>query len=367
MNWFRKNPLFATGLTLCSLLALGECALIYERFAASRAAEKKLLLKKTELQAMADLTPAPTREVATAIQDDLARAKRVLDAMQAELKGRGPAAERMRRTKAPAARTDAYFDLATFVEKTREFARKHEVDVRPEASRFGFRAYANEGPELDRIASVFHQRLVAQYIIEALIEAHPRAILAVQREHALSKSERETRDAAIAAAVASGAPVDLTADAAASGASEGPDFFVIDPRVSARAPGYIDTTAFRVTFVGQTSSLRAFLNRLAGFELPVLVREVEVDTASAEDTTPTPVQPDDSAAAEQIAAASVVLAADPPAPKAAPKKTVAKPPVTPPIVAKPFSKFIVTVEFLDFVPSPANPADPAPAGAGPTT
>ena len=42
MSWYRKNPLFATVLTLCGLLALGELALTYERFTAARAAEKKL-------------------------------------------------------------------------------------------------------------------------------------------------------------------------------------------------------------------------------------------------------------------------------------------------------------------------------------
>ena len=103
------------------------------------------------------------------------------------------------------------------------------------------------------------------------------------------------------------------------------------------------------------------------------MREVEVDTASIEDTAPTAVPPDDSVAAEQlaaeqVAAASVVLSAEPPARKPAAKKIVAaKPPVAAPIVAKPFSKFIVTVEFLDFVPPPANSAEPAAAGTGPTT
>ena len=53
-----------------------------------------------------------------------------------------------------------------------------------------------------------------------------------------------------------------------------------------RAPGFLDSTAFRLVFVGQTSALRAFLNRIGSFELPVLVREVEVEPASNEDLTP---------------------------------------------------------------------------------
>src|SRR4051812_18559930 len=138
MSWYRKNPLFAVGMSVCALLAVGELAFTYERWSAAREAAKKLEQRKADLQGMAALTPPPTREVASAIEADLAKAQKALASMQAELKGRGPAAERIRNAKLPAARTDAYFDLATFVEKTRELARKNEVDVRPEAARFGF-------------------------------------------------------------------------------------------------------------------------------------------------------------------------------------------------------------------------------------
>ncbi len=115
MNWYRKNPLFASALALCALLVLGEGWLIYDRFAASRAAAKKLVQRESELMAMKDLAPVPTRPVATAIEADLARAQRAVAAMQAELKGRGPAAERLATAMVPAARTVDYFDLANFV------------------------------------------------------------------------------------------------------------------------------------------------------------------------------------------------------------------------------------------------------------
>src|SRR6185503_7425931 len=153
-----------------------------------------------------------------------------------------PAAERIHSAKVPAARPDAYFDLATFVERTRESAKKHEVEVRPEAARFGFATYANEGPVQDHIEPVFRQRLIAQYLIDSLIEARPRAILAIKRERTLSKAEREARAAAVAAG---DTPTEPTGE-------EGPDYFTIDPRVTARVAVFIDTTAFRFVFTGQT-------------------------------------------------------------------------------------------------------------------
>ena len=137
-------------------------------------------------------------------------------------------------------------------------------------------------------------------------------------------------------------------------------------------PGFVDTEAFRFVFTGQTAALRAFLNRLASFELPVLVREVEVEPAAAEDmieppteepAAPAPAEP----ASETAAAPSVVLTLDPAAPATPPQKApAAKAPraaprlsTATPIVAKPVSKFTVTVEYVSLVPPATPPAEGA--------
>lgn len=54
------------------------------------------------------------------------------------------------------------------------------------------------------------------------------------------------------------------------------DLFLIDPLISLGSSAYIDTMAFRITFTGRTDSLRRFLNRLALFELPLIVRSIDV-------------------------------------------------------------------------------------------
>lgn len=369
MSALKKRPVFASLLGVCALVGLGECWCIYERFAAARSAAVTLEQKKNELHAMADLLPVPTRVVAAAVEADLAHGQRTLAAMEAELKGRGPAAERLRVAHPPAARTDAYFDLATFVERTRVLAKKQQVDLKPDAMRFGFSTYANEGPETERIAAVFQQRLVAQYLLEALLETRPTALLSVQRERVLTKAEREARDAAVQAAkeaAAVGQPVGPVMDGSFASTPDGPDFFAIDPRASARVPGALDTLAFRFAFTGHTAVLRAFLNKLATFELPVLVREVEVLPASADDVASSAVE--ETAAATEPAPASIVLTTELPAPRPVAAKPVAKVPAVAPIVAKPLSKFTVTVEYVSLVPPPAADAPAGDAAAAkPTT
>lgn len=367
MSWYRKYPLFATGLTLCGLVLLAELAFIYERFEASRDAAKRLEQRKGELAAIEQIAPPPTREVATVIEADLAKAQKSLAAMHAELTGKGPAAEKIRSAKVPAARTDSFFDLATFMEKMRETAEKHGVEVRAEAARFGFSKYANEGPETDRIEPIYRQRQVAEYLLESLFEAKPRALFSVKRERTLTKAEREAR----AAAEAAGTPPEETPT---DSDSESPDYFVIDPRVSARVKGYLDTMPFRFVFTGQTATLRNFLNRLAAFDLPVLVREVEVDVASIEESSPTPAAEAAGGSAgpatngETAPATSVVLTIDPAAAKATPAKAAPNPRavVATPIVSKSLSKYTVTVELVAIV-TPGTPTEPEPAPAATPT
>lgn len=366
MNWARKNPLFATLLLVCTVLALAELGLIYERWATGRALAKKLEERRAEHLDFRNREPAPRREVAKVIESDLARAQQTLAAMQAELKGRGPTAEKLRTAKAPGSRTDSYFDLAQYVERMRAAARKHEVSIGAEAARFGFAAHANQGPEDEELIDpVFRQRQVAQYLLEALFEGRPAALLEVKREPPVTQKEKEERAAALLAAQTEGAAAaEPPAETETPPAPEGPDFFEIDRRATARVPGFVDAMGFRLVFTGQTAALRAFLNKLGTFELPVLVREVQVDPATAEDAVALadePAAPTEQPAAE-TSAASVVLDADvqsSPPPKEPARKSAPRAATTP-IVAKTFSKFTVVLECVELVtPPPPNPEEPA--------
>ena len=343
---FKKLPLFKLSLGLIALTGVAGAWSIYERFDAARLTEKKLAKARSDLQAMADTVPAPAQETALQIEADLAKAKLALAAMQAELRGRGPTAARLAALKPPVARTDAFFDLATYVERSRALARKQGVTVAPAAAHFGFSLYANEGPETALIGPVFRQRVVVSYLVEALLAARPRALLTVQRERPLTAEERKTRAEALAAAAAD--PAALAAALPEKSATLSPDYFDLDPRLAAPATGFVEVSAFRLAFTGQTIALRALLNQLATFELPVIVRAVEVEPATGEDLASSAEENSAPIAPTAAAPASIVLTA--PSAKGAPatkSATIAS------IVAKSLSKFTVTVEFVELVPPPA--------------
>ena len=344
---FKKPSFFTLALALLGLVALGAVWCIWERAAAVSAAEQKLVRVRAQLQTVADTTPAPSRETAAQIEADLTRAQRALGTMQAELRGRGPAAARLAATKPPAMRTDAFFDLATFVSNSRALAQKQGVLIAPGAANFGFSLYANEGPETALIEPVFRQRLVANYLVEALLSARPRALLSVQRERPLNAEERKARNDAIVAAAADPAAAPLLPTETSTTLS--PDYFDLDARLLARAPGLVDVSGFRLIFTGQSAALRALLNQLARFELPIIVRAVEVEPAAGEDLLAAPGEELASSAPPASPTPSIVLSA--PAPKIGKAASTISP-----LVAKSVSKFTVTVEYVELAPVSAAAA-----------
>jgi hypothetical protein len=121
---------------------------------------------------------------------------------------------------------------------------------------FGFARYAirAEQPDASEIPVLDRQRQVLEYILRQLLESDPSALLSVERELVEGSVDEE----------------ELRRDDAED------DVFVIEDLVTLRANEFIESFAFRLVFTGRTAVLREFLNRLAEFELPLVVRSIEV-------------------------------------------------------------------------------------------
>lgn len=307
MDWFRRHPLSgAVLLMLVAALALEGWLWSHHRRQSLRALAA-LAQKRQERDRLAQQSPAPDGDNEQAIARELAETRQVLATLRAALQGGAGGSP----PPPPARGLDLYFDLATFVERTRALAARARVAVNPD-ERFGFASHASEGPEADLVPAVSRQGVSVQHLVEALIEARPRALLAVQREHPQTAAQRARRHQ----------PVPADAIPAVSAGGQASDFFEFDPTLSVRVPGLVDSDAFRVEFTGQTTALRTFINALASFRLPVIVRRVEVEPLAAG-----------------------VVHVDPAGP--------ASPAVMPvPLVAGSLSKFAVVVEFVQLVPAP---------------
>ena len=266
MNALRNFPVFVVATLVLGLGLLGEAGLIAHSRSTARAARKNLERVSRELRTLETLRPAPTPENVALVEAELKRATQMLSIEQEELRPVGDKAAHFFAAAAPVRRPDAFFDLAGFVEAMRGRARGAGVLLRAD-ERFGFSSYAHEAPEVARMAAVFRERRIVQYLLEALLEAKPQRLLSVQRSRPEGKP----------GAGATGSPAGPTARG--ESAEKATDYFEIDPRVSARVPGLVEATAFRLSFTGHTDTLRALVAKLADFELPVVVRAVEVAPA----------------------------------------------------------------------------------------
>ncbi|MBP7483668.1 MAG: Amuc_1100 family pilus-like protein [Lacunisphaera sp.] len=309
MSWLKRHPLLGAVLA-CGVLALAAEAwfLRQARQQAARAVAG-LEQKIQERDWLARQAPAPSAASEQAIARDLLQTRQELARLRDALQPRSGQAETegLPATSKP---IDEYFAIAAFVEKTRALAVRARVVLKPD-ERFGLAAHANEGPEPDLLPAVFRQRRVLQYLVDALLEARPQALLLVQRERPLTPAQRAQRNQA---AQPAGSTV---------GGAAGSDFFAVADLGSLRRPGRVESEGFRLEFTGRTPALRAFLNSLASGPRPVIVRQVEVERVTTD------------------AGFSAAPTADAPVP----------------LVAQNLSKFAVVVECVELLPAP-EPSTP---------
>jgi hypothetical protein len=249
-------------LTVLFVVVILELVGIAVRFHAVKTRLAVFQRQEREWASLVARTPGPTSDDGLLIATALANANRELAPLRETVAKGGHVADRAASVTLPAERSDADFVLAQFVERMRERAKEHSVTLNDD-ERFGFSAYAKSSPEREHIPSVIRQQIVIERVLDRLFEARPEKLLFVAREQPRKRPDIETP-----AKSGEAAPV----------ATSGPEIFQIDPAISLRVSGRIDSTAFRVGFVGSTETLRDFMARLANDQIPLVVRRVEVES-----------------------------------------------------------------------------------------
>ena len=255
MKRLKPLPVLVPVAAICLGLLAGEGWLLQRSRLETARVLTTLKQKREERDRLARQSPALNPENEAAVSADLIAAGRSLAVCRSGLQEEGTS---LWAAPAPDRSIDALFELNDFIAQLRAKAGKTQVALKPD-ERFGFASHANEGPALEYITVVHRQRLGAQYILEALLESHPLALLSMRRERPGMESARELRNRA-------------------------DDFFDLDRTKSVRQLGLIESEAFHVEFTGHTETVRQFLNNLVTSRQPVVVRSVEVETLVAENS-----------------------------------------------------------------------------------
>lgn len=338
MASFKSHPIFYSSLLLIGAVTAGEIWLTFSQRSQAAAIEAEIAQKTQTLAGFASQSPFPSKENLAQVESDLATADKTREAIRKTLSSNSEVATQIASAIVPATSTDAYFDIANYVERIRESAQKAGIGLSAD-NRLGFSTYASTGPDRDLIPTVFLQRQYADYLLGVLIASQPREIVSLQRERPQTAEEKRLA----AEALASGLPAASSGESSDSG-----DFFGIDPRTSARVDGFIETNPFRLTFVGTTTALRNLLNQLARFDLPAVVRSVEVGPITTTDR-------GSSAPARSAPATNpfALFGGGANGDSAAEATEAVKP-----LVEQTDSRFVVTVEFVGLVDKNAPEAAP---------
>lgn len=264
MDSIKKNPIFAAVMLVCLLVFLAGAALTFMAAGTVSKSDKKLQRAEQNLTAAHRGDPAPSEE-------NVEASARNLTELIDQLKGIRVDLERGASLKLSSDGVEVMASIQQFISEAGSKLENHrdinsatgELEPAPitagEGFAFGFDAYADAAtiPEDSKVIPLLDkQRLILTALLNKLLLAHPQSIELMEREALEAKNATDK----------------------ISGT------FVIEPTVTARVPGAIDTLAFRVAFKGYTESLRLFLNELAKFDLPVVVSSVEVERPAGSDT-----------------------------------------------------------------------------------
>ena len=316
MGLFKKNPIFCSLCVVAVLVFAGGTTLTISESSKRSKLQAKVASVEGQINGLLFASPAPTA-------DNVQAAKQNAKALNAKLLSLREGLQRGSRLTVSSDGTRVMSGLQKYISNFRKQAAVHEnedgeaapIDL-PDDFAFGFDEYLGS-PEISEDAAIVSnldkQRQVLSYILNQLIEANPAAIKAVERE--------------------------VLEDTSTS--RKGSTGFRISPVVSARVPDAIDTVAFRVTFTGHTPVLRKFLNNLAQFDLPIVVRGVEVERPTVSTKQAKAKKNAKSNLDDIFSVDGGSSSSNSETPAAAPNQT--------PVVSETESSFTVTLEFIEIV------------------
>jgi hypothetical protein len=321
MGLFKKNPIFCVFCVVAVLVFAAGATLLVMESGKLSTSKKKVASAESQMNGLLQAYPAPTSANVQAAQQNAEELSTQLRRIRENL-------QRGSRLTISNDGTRVISGVQKYISNYRRQAAAHKnvSDVAapiqiPQDFAFGFEKYLKQTnipqdsalvPQLDK------QRQVLSYILNQLIAADPAGIQAVERE--------------------------IIGDTDAKATS-----YRINPAISARVPGAIDTLAFRVTFTGYTPTLRKFLNNLAQFDLPIVVRSVSVERPASNAKTANAKKPK----ASSIDDIFGVFAGSSTSVEAAPEANQT------PVISETDSSFTVTLEFIEIILPSNSEENPA--------
>lgn len=283
MNKLKQNPVFSALLALFILLFIG--GIVYFFMLQKEVDKQKKAVKSAEsqLNAALSLQPAPTQANLDAAKSNVEALTKALEARVDSTYGNKPD---MLKAEAPTNGTQMLFQLRAYSNEFAQVAKRtipveftdEQIEKKkaagepipstaiPENFAFGFSRYIDSGkpPADSDVALINQQKEILTYILRKLFNTRPKGIVSISRAPmevtSLMEAPQETGNR-------------RTTNTASDGMKK--DEFRIGVE-SAAVEGAVQTLPFKIVFTGYTENLRSFLKQIEEFEVPLVVRAVEV-------------------------------------------------------------------------------------------
>ncbi len=277
MENLKKYPAFFGLLGLFLVIFIAGLVFIFLSLSAAGKAKEDFERAQRDLKSAATLSPAPSKENLAASEQNIRDLAAALERQIKATRGRAP--ELLDRQKAPTQPVTMLVQLENFASDFTKEAKtiapqgSEDDETRaaegiklPENFKFGFGRYLDTGQQPDEkiIPELFKQKQILSFILRRLYDSQPFSIESIQRESLVEVVPEK------------GNQSNRQPQRNDSNSNKG-EFKIGD--ITAAVPGAIETMAFRLEFTGYTPTLRQFLKKLEEFELPLVVRSVEVKPA----------------------------------------------------------------------------------------
>ncbi len=257
MLWFKRNPFFYSSLAVLIVGVLMAMWMVQKRQSTLKDLEKGYVEKSNRLDRFLLRKPSPTGGNLEALNENFTELYEVYEQVLSGLSLNTYDKDRFLGTD-PLTRTDAFFEIARYVEDLRKYAVVSNAPV-DRSQRFGFSEYTNVGPEEIDISIVHRQVKVMEFLLQALFDSEVSDFVGIQREN--PRSIRSVTSGSV------------------KNSGKG-DLFVLDPAESIRTEGVLSSMAFKVTFRSQSLGVRNFINRIIDSSLPFVVCSLAVGSDS---------------------------------------------------------------------------------------
>lgn len=279
MQYFKKFPIFFSIITLLLLAFVAGVA--YDVMLSVDVAKTEKKLKNARADFDDALAKDPTDKAINAADKNIKALAEHLEFLEKDL-------TRARNDIFSTPPSESYQlveQLRGRVQKWKRAAKQRDIVVANDMD-FGFKRYVapNAEPPADEAAApIWKQACVLDYINGKLFasktEQSPMAIVNVQREVLAQESGKQ-----VAQRKQTAFERRRRAARMALRSNDKSDTFTIDPNITARKQGSLDTLAYKIEFAAHTDVLRRFLNQLKDFDAMLVVRSIDVVPASADIT-----------------------------------------------------------------------------------